>query len=63
VPEHEREAIFVPFARGEAGLGAGDAGFGLGLAIARRVATRWGGTLHTQARPQGGARVVLALPA
>jgi signal transduction histidine kinase len=62
VPAAEREAIFEPFARGAAGRSADDPGLGLGLAIARRVATRWGGSLHIETRPGGGARFVLTLP-
>jgi len=65
VAADEREAIFVPFARGTQGKRADDAsaGLGLGLAIARRIATRLGGTLHAESRPGGGgARFVLALP-
>ncbi|MBA2542340.1 MAG: hypothetical protein H0V17_22045 [Deltaproteobacteria bacterium] len=51
------ESLFVPFHRGARGNGAG-----LGLAIARRVATAHGGRLEPTSSPLGGARFELALP-
>ncbi|MDX2086859.1 MAG: ATP-binding protein [Kofleriaceae bacterium] len=60
------EALFEPFRRGAAARA--DAaprgpGVGLGLAIARRIATSHGGELTATASPLGGARFRLALPA
>ncbi len=58
------EALFTPFSRG-ADRGERSeraAGVGLGLAIARRIATSHGGTLSAGASPLGGARFTLALP-
>lgn len=40
-----------------------DGGTGLGLALARQHAARWGGTLQAGNAPGGGARVTLELPA
>jgi signal transduction histidine kinase len=37
-------------------------GAGLGLAIARGLVEAHGGTIWAEARPEGGARVVFALP-
>ncbi len=59
VPPSEREAIFVRYARG---IGARDDGAGLGLAIARRIAEQYGGSLVAGDAPGGGARFTLALP-
>lgn len=50
--------IFQPFVRGE-----GSPGLGLGLAIARRIATLHGGTITAGNRPEGGFAVRLVLPA
>jgi signal transduction histidine kinase len=59
IPGDEADLIFERFRRGsQPGRGAG---FGLGLAIGRELATRMGGTL-TLARPGPGALFVLHLP-
>jgi two-component system sensor histidine kinase KdpD len=58
----ERDRIFEPFYR-PAGAPADAGGAGLGLAIARRLAELQGGTLEYAARPGGGSRFVLRLPA
>jgi signal transduction histidine kinase len=57
----ELEAIFAPFRRG-ARQGARD-GFGLGLAIARRIVERHGGRITAANRAEGGARFTIALRA
>lgn len=59
VPEEDLERIFQPFRRGE---GAAAGGYGLGLAIARRVAEAHGGSVSAANRPGGGLRVSIALP-
>ncbi len=63
VRPEEREAIFERFRRGRDT--AGQAGFGLGLAIGRELAQRMGGNLVLDAPEplQPGARFTLALPA
>jgi signal transduction histidine kinase len=64
VDPEEREAIFERFSRGKDT--AGQAGFGLGLAIGRELAQRMGGDLVLEdldgAHPSG-ARFTLCLPA
>ena len=59
VPDDQLEEIFTPFRRSnECG-----SGYGLGLAIARRIAVTAGGTIGAANRPQGGLCVTLELPA
>lgn len=60
VPESDLQAIFEPFFR--SGASAATAGFGLGLAIARRAIEAHGGSIHAQNRPNGGLRVAIVLP-
>ncbi len=60
VPADEREAIFERFHRGRDT--AGQAGFGLGLAIGRELAERMGGGLILEDRPPPGATFTLRLP-
>jgi two-component system OmpR family sensor kinase len=60
VPEAELEAIFEPFHRCDNGKAA--AGFGLGLAIARRAIEASGGTIGAGNREGGGLCVDIVLP-
>lgn len=62
VPEDERERIFERFVRLDEARSRDDGGAGLGLAIARDVATGHGGTLTVREAPQGGALFALRLP-
>jgi signal transduction histidine kinase len=61
VPVEERELIFERFKRGRDT--AGQAGFGLGLAIGRELAERMGGELVLEEPDGPGARFTLRLPA
>jgi signal transduction histidine kinase len=62
IPVADRERIFEPFARlDRSDRRSGNAG--LGLAIARQIAAVHGGTIVATERPEGGARLVLSLPA
>ncbi len=54
--------LFEPFYRGRAAVDAQTRGFGLGLALARRIAESHGGTLTAENRASGGARFLLTLP-
>ncbi|MFD5080744.1 ATP-binding protein [Streptomyces sp. NPDC058371] len=62
VPPAERERIFERFVRLDDARSRDDGGAGLGLAIARDVALRHGGTLTVREAPEGGALFELRLP-
>ncbi|MGX2994462.1 sensor histidine kinase [Streptomyces sp. JNUCC 64] len=62
VPEAERERIFERFVRLDDARSRDDGGAGLGLAIARDVARRHGGTLTVRESASGGALFELTLP-
>ncbi|MFC8128604.1 sensor histidine kinase [Streptomyces sp. NPDC057302] len=63
VPEGERDRIFERFVRLDDARTRDDGGAGLGLAIARDVAARHGGTLTVKEAPGGGALFELRIPA
>ncbi|WP_367045009.1 HAMP domain-containing sensor histidine kinase [Streptomyces sp. Je 1-332] len=63
VPEGERDRIFERFVRLDDARTRDDGGAGLGLAIARDVAARHGGTLTVKEAPGGGALFELRVPA
>ncbi|MFG2682729.1 sensor histidine kinase [Streptomyces sp. NPDC048392] len=62
VPAADREQSFERFVRLDAARSRDDGGAGLGLAIARDVAVRHGGTLTVRDAPAGGALFELRLP-
>ncbi|MEU5627884.1 ATP-binding protein [Streptomyces tendae] len=62
VPAADRGRIFERFVRLDAARSRDDGGAGLGLAIARDVAVRHGGTLTVHDAPAGGALFELRLP-
>ncbi|MEV0641939.1 HAMP domain-containing sensor histidine kinase [Streptomyces sp. NPDC050619] len=62
VPAGDRERIFERFVRLDDARSRDDGGAGLGLAIARDVAVRHGGTLTVRDAPAGGALFELRLP-
>ena len=64
----DRDAIFVPFARGRGDRARTEStgapsGIGLGLTIAKRSVEPWGGTISVRESPEGGARFTVLLPA
>ncbi|MFD3315319.1 ATP-binding protein [Streptomyces sp. NPDC058694] len=63
VPAAERERVFERFVRLDEARTRDDGGAGLGLAIARDVAVRHGGSLTVRDAPGGGALFELRLPA
>src|SRR6266540_3624850 len=60
IPPEERERVFEPFFRRDAGEVR--TGSGLGLAIARAVVLAHGGRIWIEGSPSGGAAVVFELP-
>jgi signal transduction histidine kinase len=61
VPESELASIFEPFVRSQSA--APFSGYGLGLAITRRIVQAHGGNVQADNRPEGGLCVCLRLPA
>jgi two-component system sensor histidine kinase RstB len=62
VPESQRERIFEPFSRLDESRSKTSGGYGLGLAIVRRIAERHGGRIACGVARLGGARFELVLP-
>ncbi|NGO42968.1 sensor histidine kinase [Streptomyces ureilyticus] len=62
VPLADRDRIFERFVRLDDSRARDDGGAGLGLAIAKDIATRHGGTLTVTDAPGGGALFELRLP-
>jgi signal transduction histidine kinase len=62
IPAGAEEAVFQRFTRLDDARATADGGAGLGLAIARDVAVRHGGTLTVERPHGGGARFLLTLP-
>jgi signal transduction histidine kinase len=60
IPPAERDRVFEPFFRREAGETR--TGSGLGLAIARAVVLAHGGRIWVEGSPSGGTAVVFELP-
>jgi signal transduction histidine kinase len=59
----EVTTLTQPFRRLGTDRTGSSTGTGLGLSIAEAIATAHGGTLHLHARPEGGLRAVIDLPA
>lgn len=58
----DRNALFEPFVRLEGSRNRSTGGAGLGLAIARSIAERHGGSVTLDDAPGGGTRATLTLP-
>ncbi|MGV0950742.1 MAG: ATP-binding protein [Azonexus sp.] len=62
IPPEDRENVFSAFTRLDRSRDRSTGGYGLGLAITRRVLELHGGTATAGASPLGGARFTLAWP-
>jgi len=62
IPEAQLEKVFEPYYRLEEARSQAGGGTGLGLGIARNIATLHGGTLTLRNHPEGGLEAVLSLP-
>ena len=62
IPSEDRERIFSAFTRLDRSRDRATGGYGLGLAIVRRVLDLHGGAASADASPMGGARFTLAWP-
>ncbi|MGE5386802.1 MAG: ATP-binding protein, partial [Betaproteobacteria bacterium] len=62
IPEGDRERVFSAFTRLDRSRDRATGGYGLGLAIVRRVLDMHGGTAMADASPLGGARFILSWP-
>ena len=62
IPDHLMDSIFERFVQGERDDGDGYRGTGLGLALARSVAQRVGGTIVVESEPEQGATFSLRVP-
>ena len=58
----ESRRIFDRFYRTEAAETSANPGFGLGLAIAREIASHHGGELRVESKPGAGSRFTICLP-
>lgn len=62
VPPEALPRLFEPFYRADSARGQSSGGFGLGLAIAQRVTSLYGGRIAAHNRTQGGLEVELDFP-
>jgi len=62
IAEDEIPHLFEPFYRSPQARQRGTSGLGLGLSVAARLATAFGGTIEVSSRPGRGSRFTLRLP-
>jgi len=62
-PDEILRSAFEPFVRGADGGEADRDGAGLGLTIVRAIAEAHGGSATAENRPEGGARIMIQIPA
>lgn len=63
IPEEKMDLVFEPFVHIETSRNRQTGGAGLGLAIARQLASRLGGSIALENHESGGLRVTPRLPA
>ena len=62
IPPEERQRVFFAFTRLDRSRDRATGGYGLGLAIVRRVLEQHGGTASAEESPLGGARFTISWP-
>jgi signal transduction histidine kinase len=62
IPAGDLPRVFEPFYRAGSARRLGHPGVGLGLAVARRIASTHGGTITVESEPGRGSRFVVRLP-
>ncbi|AUJ72318.1 ATP-binding protein [Pseudoalteromonas sp. NC201] len=62
IPKSQWESVFIPFSRLDESRSKDNGGYGLGLAIVRKIATWHRGTCHVGFSELGGAKFTLTLP-
>lgn len=62
IPAVDRTRVFDPFTRLDTSRNRDSGGYGLGLAIAQRIAQWHGGNISVEDSPLGGARFVISWP-
>ncbi|MDR3633332.1 MAG: ATP-binding protein [Isosphaeraceae bacterium] len=62
IPAEEVHRVFEPFYRSPGARRLGVPGVGLGLAVVKRIAVAFGGTVHVQSELEHGCRVEVRLP-
>ncbi|MFT4047964.1 MAG: ATP-binding protein [Solimonas sp.] len=62
IPHEKLEAVFQPFVRISEARDRESGGYGLGLAIAKRVVDASNGSIRAENRAEGGLRVTIELP-
>jgi two-component system sensor histidine kinase/response regulator len=62
IAPHQIETIFQSFQQGQSGLSRGYPGLGLGLALARKLATVMGGEIGVESQPGAGSCFTARLP-
>lgn len=63
IPAVDRARIFEPFTRLDTSRNRDSGGYGLGLAIAQRIAHLHGGNIGVEDSPLGGTRFIISWPA
>jgi len=62
VPEDLGDKVFERFVRADASRTRDSGGYGIGLALVKRIVVARGGTISVENRPEGGARFRVVLP-
>ncbi len=61
-PRSKPASVFQPFYRTPEARSSGEGGIGLGLTVADRIATVFGGSIRVESQPGEGCRFQVAIP-